>query len=139
MKKRKKKPTKVKKKKQRKFLIRRFRKKRKKIKNKKIRKSKKSKRLVKKKKRSIKKVKLNKNFRFKKQNKNPQKTRAIVSGLLRLNDKVKSMFRFNINLDQTLQKFFTGISNKVSGIKKIIIEEREKQKIEHYNQKLRQL
>ena len=31
-------------------------------------------------------------------------------------------------LDQTLQAFFTGISNKVSGVKKIILEEREKQK-----------
>ena len=38
------------------------------------------------------------------------------------------MFRFKINLDQRLQGFFIGISNKVSGIKKIIIEEREKQK-----------
>ena len=45
-----------------------------------------------------------------------------------LNDKVKSIFRFNLNLDRNLQSFFTGISNKVSEVKKIILEEREKQK-----------
>ncbi len=128
MKKRKKKPSAHKKKNSKKLLIRRFKNKRKKIKNKKIRKSKKSKRLVKKKTRSTTKVKLKKKFKLKKQIKNPQKTRAIVSGLLRLNDKVKSIFRFNINLDQTLQAFFIGISKKISGVKKIILEEREKQK-----------
>ena len=37
--------------------------------------------------------------------------------------------RFNFNLDQSLQNFFNGISNKVSGIKQVIIEEREKQKL----------
>jgi len=127
MKKKKKKPNKVKKKKPKKSLIRRSKNKRKKIKNKKIQKRKKSKRLIKKT-RSKEKLKLKKKFKLKRSNKNPRKTRAIVSGLLRLNDKVKSIFRFNINLDQTLQAFFTGISNKVSGIRKIILEEREKQK-----------
>jgi hypothetical protein len=34
----------------------------------------------------------------------------------------------NFNLDQSLQNFFQGISNKVSNIKKVIQEEREKQK-----------
>ena len=123
MKKKKKKPTKVKRKKQKKSLIRRFKNKRKKTKYKKIRKRKKSKRPVKKKTRSKTKVKLKKNYKLKKPNKSPQKTRAIVSGLLRLNDKIKSIFRFNINLDQTLQTFFIRISNKVSGVKKIILEE----------------
>jgi hypothetical protein len=62
---------------------------------------------------------------FKKTN---QKTRTIVSGILRLNNKLKSLVRFNFNIDQSLQNFFNGISEKVSGIKKIILEEREKQK-----------
>ena len=62
---------------------------------------------------------------FKKTN---QKTRTIVSGILRLNNKLKSLVRFNFNIDQSLQKFFNGISEKVSSIKKIILEEREKQK-----------
>ena len=57
-----------------------------------------------------------------------QKTRAIVSGFLRINDKVKSLIRFNFNLDQSLQNFFIGISNKVSDIKQVFLEEREKQK-----------
>ena len=38
------------------------------------------------------------------------------------------MLRFNFNLDKSLQKFFQGISNRVSNIKKVIQEEREKQK-----------
>ena len=38
------------------------------------------------------------------------------------------MLRFNLNLDQSLQNFFQGISNRVSNIKKVIQEERTKQK-----------
>ena len=60
--------------------------------------------------------------------KKKQKTRAIISSLLSLSDKVKSMLRFNLNLDQSLQNFFQGISNRVSNIKKVIQEERAKQK-----------
>ncbi len=61
-------------------------------------------------------------------NKKTQKTRALVSGILSLSDKMRSMLRFNFNLDKSLQKFFQGISNRVSNIKKVIQEEREKQK-----------
>ncbi|MDC0618868.1 hypothetical protein OAO89_00955 [Pelagibacteraceae bacterium] len=57
------------------------------------------------------------------------KTRAVVSSFLKVNDKLKSLLRFNFNLDQSLQNFFNGISKKFSGIKKVIIEEREKQKL----------
>ena len=57
-----------------------------------------------------------------------QKTRVVISSLLSLSDKVKSMLRFNLNLDQSLQNFFQGISNRVSNIKKVIQEERVKQK-----------
>ena len=57
-----------------------------------------------------------------------QKTRVVISSLLSLSDKVKSMLRFNLNLDQSLQNFFQGISNRVSNIKKVIQEERAKQK-----------
>ena len=60
-------------------------------------------------------------------NKKTQKTRAVVSGILSLSDKLRSMLRFNFNLDKSLQKFFQGISNRVSNIKKVIQEEREKQ------------
>ena len=45
-----------------------------------------------------------------------------------LDEKLKSIFRFNFNLDKSLQNFFQGISNKISEIKEVIQEEREKQK-----------
>ena len=61
--------------------------------------------------------------------KSNQKTRAFISSFLKLSDKIKLLVRFNFNLDQTLQNFFNGISNKVLGIKKVIIEERDKQKL----------
>ncbi len=61
-------------------------------------------------------------------NKKTQKTRVVVSRILSLSDKLRSMLRFNLNLDKSLQKFFQGISNRVSNIKKVIQEEREKQK-----------
>ncbi len=57
-----------------------------------------------------------------------QKTRAVVSGILSLSDKIKSMLRFNFDIDKSLQNFFQGISNRVSNIKKVIQEERVKQK-----------
>ena len=38
------------------------------------------------------------------------------------------MFSFNFNLDKTLQNFFQGISNKISEVKKIIQEEKDKQR-----------
>lgn len=60
--------------------------------------------------------------------KKTQKTRAVVSGILSLSDKIKSMLRFNLNLDKSLQNFFQGISNRVLNIKKVIQEERVKQK-----------
>ena len=61
-------------------------------------------------------------------NKANKKTRALISSFLKINDKIKSLVSFNFNLDQSLQNFFSGISNKISGIKKIILEERDKQK-----------
>ena len=128
MKKKKKKPIKVKKKKPKKSLAKRVKNRRKKIKNHKIKKTRKFKKIIKRRPRRREKSKFRKNLRLRTTKKNTNKTRVIVSNLLKLNDKVKSLFKFNINLDQTLQSFFTGISNKVSGIKKIILEEREKQK-----------
>ena len=74
------------------------------------------------------KIKYKKSIKIKKFDKTNQKTRALVSSLLSLNDKIKSLVRFNFNIDQSLQSFFVGISKKISGVKKIILEEREKQK-----------
>ena len=74
------------------------------------------------------KIKYKKTIKIKKFNKTNQKTRALVSSLLKLNDKIKSLVKFNFNIDQSLQNFFVGVSKKISGVKKIILEEREKQK-----------
>ena len=57
-----------------------------------------------------------------------KKTRAVVSGILSLSDKLKAFLRFNFNIDKSLQNFFLGMSNRISNLKKIIQEEREKQK-----------
>ena len=87
----------------------------------------KTKKLIKSKRRKTKFKKKKIKFRRSKRKKQ-QKTRAVISSLLSLSDKVKSMLRFNLNLDQSLQNFFQGISNRVSNIKKVIQEERAKQK-----------
>ena len=63
-----------------------------------------------------------------KNKKKVQKTRAIVSSLLSLSDKLKTILSFNLNLDRSLQKFFQGISNRISNLKKVIDEERAKQR-----------
>ncbi len=60
--------------------------------------------------------------------KKTQKTRVVISSLLNLSDKIKSMLIFNLNIDRSLQNFFQGISNRISNIKKVIQEERAKQK-----------
>jgi hypothetical protein len=108
--------------------IQKIKKKRKKVVNKKSKYKKKRQRVIKKSKRKFK-NKDKKITKIKFTKKSNQKTRAIISSFLKLNDKLKSLVRFNFNLDQSLQNFFNGISDKVSGIKKVIIEEREKQKL----------
>ena len=57
-----------------------------------------------------------------------KKTRLVVSIILSLSDKLKAILRFNFNIDKSLQNFFLGMSNRISNLKKIIQEEREKQK-----------
>ena len=49
--------------------------------------------------------------------KKPNKARFIVINFLKINAKVKSALRFNFDLDRSLQRFFQGISNKISEIK----------------------
>ena len=60
--------------------------------------------------------------------KKTKKTRAVISSILSLSDKLKTILRFNFNIDKFLQNFFLGMSNRISNLKKIIQEEREKQK-----------
>ena len=54
-------------------------------------------------------------------------TKKIILKALKINEKLKSIFKFNINLDRSIQNFFQGISNKILEIKKVIREEKEKQ------------
>ena len=126
MKKKKKKSTKKKFKRPQKRFTKKNRINSKKIKNKRT-KRRKYKKIVKRSK-TKRKIKYKKIIKIKKFDKTNKKTRALVSSLLKLNDKIKSLVRFNFNIDQSLQNFFVGVSKKISGIKKIILEEREKQK-----------
>ena len=112
MKKKKKKKKKSKKKYLKKKVKKIFIKKRKKKITKKRRKKKKKKNRLKIKKKKIRSIK---------------KTRVFVLQLLTINEKLKSIFSFKFNLDKSLQSFFQGISNKMSEIKKIIQEEKERQ------------
>ena len=64
----------------------------------------------------------------KKKFKNPNKTRKLIAGILKINENIKSKLKFNFNIDKALQNFFIGVSQKFSDIKKIIQEEREKQR-----------
>ena len=102
---------------------RKFRKKYLKKKVRKVSLKKKNKKISKKRKKN--KAKKNK---VKKRSKSTKKTRTVILSLLKANEKLRSVFRFNFNLDQSLQNFFQGISNKISEIKEVIQEEREKQK-----------
>ena len=123
MKRKKKKLKKNKSIKSRRFKFKKSTKKRKKVSKRKP----KIKRLVKKRRKKIK-IRKKKVIPFRTKRKKTQKTRTVVSGILSLSDKIKSMLRFNLNLDKSLQNFFQGISNRVSNIKKVIQEERAKQK-----------
>ena len=107
-----------------------MKKKKKKFKKKNLKKKVKKVSLKKKNKKISKKRRKNKarKSKVKKRLKSPKKTRKVILSLLKANEKLKSVFRFNINLDRSLQNFFQGISNKISEIKEVIQEEREKQK-----------
>ena len=107
-----------------------MKKKKRKFKKRSLKKKSKKKSFKKRNKRILKKRKKNKNRkkRTRKKSKSQKKTRAIVLSLLKANEKLKSVFRFNFDLDRSLQNFFQGISNRIVEIKKVIQEEREKQK-----------
>ena len=119
------------KKKKRKFRKKSLKKKsRRKFRKKSLKKKSRKKSIKNKNKRILKKRKKNKTRKkkAKKRLRHPRKTRTVILGLLKANEKLKSVFRFKFNLDQSLQNFFQGISNKISEIKEVIQEEREKQK-----------
>ena len=116
------------KKKKRKTKKRYFKKKFKRLSKKKDRKfAKKKTRLIKQKNKRKKKNKKKIKY-YKKKIKSKSITKKTILYLLNLNQKLALPFRFNFDLDKSLQNFFQGISNKVLEIKKVIQDERAKQK-----------
>tara|TARA_B100000963_G_scaffold323006_1_gene307487 strand:+ start:10134 stop:11285 length:1152 start_codon:yes stop_codon:yes gene_type:complete len=101
-----------------------FKKKYSKKKSKKINKRKKSKKSFKKRKKN----KKRKN-KIKKRRKISSKSRTIIINLIKFNERLKSVFQFNLNIDHSLQRFFQGISDRISSIAQLIQEEKEKQKL----------
>ena len=79
--------------------------------------------------RKRKKKKIKKKRKVKKKLRTLKKTRTVILGLLKANEKFKSLFRFNFNLDRSLQNFFQGISKKISEITRVIQEEKQKQNL----------
>ena len=61
-------------------------------------------------------------------------SKLLILKIIRVNEQIKKNLQFNFNLDQYLQDFFQGISNKIgnkiNGIKVIIEEERQRKKQE---------
>ncbi len=103
-----------------------FSKKKKNSRRKKRQKKRKSKKLPKNHKtRGKKRLKLGK-AKLRKKNK---KTRVIISSFLSFSYKVKSLLKFNFDIDRSLQSFFNKVSNKVLEVKQVILEERERQKL----------
>ena len=86
------------------------------------------------KRKKYKKIKIKKRKKSKKIKKR-KKTRALVRSLFHLNEKLKSVFKFNFDLDNSLKNFFQGVSDKILEVNKIIQEEREKYK----NRKLQEI
>ena len=92
-----------------------------------IKRKSKIKRTIKRSRRKIK-VRKNKIISLRSKRKKTPKTRMVVSGILVLSNKLKSILRFNFNLDKSLQSLFQGISNQLLNIKQVIQEERQKHK-----------
>ncbi len=82
---------------------------------------------LKKRKKILKKKKKKKKKKFSKK-KNRSKTRLIILNFLSFKERIQSSLKLNLNIDKILQNFFQGISNKIYEIKKIVQEERQKQK-----------
>ncbi len=61
--------------------------------------------------------------------KDSNKTRKIIVSVLKFSEKLKPTFFLNFNLDRYLLNFFQKISNKIKQFKKIVQEERDKQKL----------
>jgi hypothetical protein len=95
-------------------------------KNKKVNKLKKNKIIKKKFKR--KKIKVKVKVKAKINNRISSKTKQVILGVIRLQDRLTPNFKFNFSLDRFLLSFFESISATIDNFKSVLAEERERKK-----------
>jgi hypothetical protein len=74
------------------------------------------------------KVKIKKKTKDKKNNRINSKTRQVILGIIRLQDRLTPNFKFNFSLDRFLLSFFQSISVTIDNFKSVLSEERERKK-----------
>ena len=74
------------------------------------------------------KVKVKKKTKDKKNNRINSKTRQVILGIIRLQDRLTPNFKFNFSLDRFLLSFFDSISATIDNFKSVLAEERERKK-----------
>ena len=97
-------------------------------KNKKVRKLKKYKIIKKKFKPKKAKVRVKIKLKAKKNNRISSKTRQVILGVIRLQDRITPNFKFNFSLDRFILSFFQSISVAIDNFKSVLAEERERKK-----------
>jgi len=74
------------------------------------------------------KKKVKKKVKAKKNNQISSKTRQVILGIIRLQDRLTPNFKFNFSLDRFLLSFFQSISVTIDNLKSVLAEERERKK-----------
>ena len=74
------------------------------------------------------KVKTKVKAKTKKNNRISSKTRQVILGIVRLQDRLTPNFKFNFSLDKFLLSFFQSISTIIDNFKSVVAEERERKK-----------
>jgi len=97
-------------------------------KNQKVRKLKKYKIIKKKFKPKKAKVRVKIKLKAKKNNRISSKTRQVILGVIRLQDRITPNFKFNFSLDRFILSFFQSISVAIDNFKSVLAEERERKK-----------
>jgi hypothetical protein len=74
------------------------------------------------------KAKVKVKVKVKKNNRISGKTRQVILGIIRLQDRLTPNFKFNFSLDRLLLSFFQSISVTIDNFKSVLAEERERKK-----------
>ena len=74
------------------------------------------------------KTKVKVKVKAKKNNRISGKTRQVILGIIRLQDRLTPNFKFNFSLDRLLLSFFQSISATIDNFKSVLAEERERKK-----------